>query len=121
MNNLELAKSLLVGEVTCVACKGETSLTSFFSGIKPIISWANSNIDLRGFAFADKVVGKAAALLMVYVGAKEVYGKVISEEGYNVLKKHGIKVSYDEIVSFIVNRSNNGECPMERAIKDINN
>ena len=46
---------------------GDTILRSEARGIAPLLGWIEADkLALRGAAIADKVVGKAAAMLMVY-------------------------------------------------------
>ena len=75
--------------------------------------------DLRGFCAADKVVGKAAAMLYCLIGVSEVYARIISEPALAVLKAEGIGVFYDQIVPAIRNRTGTGFCPMEAAVWDL--
>lgn len=64
-------------------------------------------------AVADKVVGKAAAALMVLGGVREVYTDIISEPALAVLHKANIRVECVQIVSRIWNRNRTGWCPLE--------
>lgn len=68
---------------------------------------------LHGASVADKVVGKAAAALMVLAGVKEIYADVISQPAIDLLKANGIKAEYGQIVPHIINRSGTGLCPLE--------
>lgn len=65
---------------------------------------------------ADKVVGKAAALMAILGGAKAVYGQVLSESAENILKKYKIAYAYDQKVPYIENRTKTGQCPLEEAV-----
>ena len=118
MTDLEQAKSLLA-EHTCVLCRGETVYASKKTGIAPMLEWVAADNDLRGFSAADKIVGKAAALLFILAGVKEVYGEVVSEAGLSVLTAHHIPCSYGTRVSYIINRKGDGMCPMEETVQTI--
>ena len=112
------AQELLIAKNhTCVLCKEDQVLTDDRRGVKPLLELLNQ--DLRGFCAADKVVGKAAALLYRLLGIVEIYANVISEPAVAVLKNGGISVYYGEIVPAIRNRTNTGFCPMETAVWDI--
>jgi hypothetical protein len=52
---------------------------------------------------------------MVLGGVKEVYGKVMSKPGYDLLIRHDIGVDYGELVDNISNKSNTGLCPIEQS------
>ena len=75
------------------------------------------NANLVGYAVADKIVGKAAAMLLVKLGVSAVYGEVASVGGVEFCA-HGVEVSYGSLVPYIVNRDKTGCCPMEQAVKD---
>ena len=60
---------------------------------------------LKGATVADKVVGKAAAALMIKGGVASVYTNMISEPAAGLLAGSAIKVSYGQIVHHIENRS----------------
>ena len=74
---------------------------------------------LKGASVADKVIGKAAALLMALGEIKEVYTLIISEPALQVFENHKIKYFYDKKVDRIVNRTGDGLCPMESLCLDI--
>ena len=69
----------------------------------------------------DKVIGKAAALLMVFAGVKEVFTPTISSPAVEVFKNHDIKITFDSEVDRIINRKGDGLCPMETLCLDIDN
>ncbi len=98
-------------------------------GISDLLNLLTQSPDmLLDTTVADKVVGKAAAALMILGGVKVVYADTISELALQLFanearkaKKEGrqpIKVAYDKKVEYIVNRTNTGWCPMETACKD---
>lgn len=119
MNNLVKAKSLLVGDKTCALVKENLVYTSTKKGISPMLDFINQGVNLNGFSVADRIVGKAAAMLFCYAGIEEVHAVVLSQSGLNFLTSKGIKVTYDKLVDNIINRTNTGLCPMEQTVKDI--
>ncbi len=68
---------------------------------------------LNGASVADKVVGKAAASMMVLAKVKEVYAEVISLPALDLLRSNGISVIYEKVVPHIINRTGTGLCPLE--------
>lgn len=106
-------------QYTCVLCKGGAMYKSTERGVKPLLDWLNSGMEMKGFSAADKVVGKAAALLYVLLGVKEVYAHVMSESAIDILEKNSIHVQYDISAEHIINRAGTGFCPMEKAVWDI--
>ena len=109
---------LIVGNYTCVLCKGNEIFTSNHRGVKPLLDFLNSNNDFSSFSAADKVVGKATAFLYCLLGIKVLYAQVLSIPAKEVLKTWGIQVSYDALVPGIRNRENTGPCPMEYATRE---
>ena len=100
----------------CVLRKGEMRYISTERGVKPLLSWIDEGLDLSGYAAADQVVGKAAALLYVLMGVKEIYTRVLSEQAARVFEKYGISAEAGEKVPYIINRAGTGRCPMESAV-----
>lgn len=117
---LDRAKKILaVGNFSCVACKGETVFISEEHGIGSLLSWIDGKDDLAGAAVADKVIGKAAALLLVLLDVSQAHTPVLSERAFDVLKRHHIAVTYGKVVPYIKNRTGDGICPMEETVWDI--
>ena len=116
----ERAWALLQEEgFTCVLCGGDRVFTSRLRGVKPLLTWLDEGLDVKGFSAADKVVGKGAAFLYVLLGVKEVYAQVMSRPAKAVLEAHGIPNGCEEEVAAIRNRTNTGFCPMETAVWNI--
>ena len=118
MNDLEKAKSILEsGGYTCVLCKGETVHTSNHRGVRPLLELLETNV--AGYCAADKVVGKATALLYCLLNVKAVHAQVISQAALQVLQNSPIHVTWDSTVEYIKNRAGDGRCPMEQATEGI--
>lgn len=114
------AKELLLAEgFTCVLCRGDEVHTSTLRGVKPLVQWVESTLDLHGFSAADKVVGKATAYLYVLLGVRALYAHVISVSALAVLEEQGIGVAYGTLVEHIINRAGDGICPFEAAVMGI--
>ena len=87
-------------------------------GIKPLLIQIKKK-GLKDAIVVDKLVGKAAALLMVYGGVKQVHTNIIAKDAMIVFEKYNIKYSANEIVEYIQNRTKDGLCPMEEKVKNI--
>ena len=117
---MEQARQILTtGGFTCVLRKEETTYTATERGVKPLVRWLTEGIDARGFTAADKVVGRATAYLYVLLGVREVWAAVMSEAAAEVLTRHGIAASQDQLVKNIINRTGTGICPFEEAVLEI--
>jgi hypothetical protein len=120
MSNLEEAKKLRDNEgFTCALCKDGVSYTSTERGVLPLLMWIDEGLNLRGFSAADKIVGKAAAMLFALLGISEVHASIMSEAGCRELNRQGINGSCYVLVKKIVNRQETGQCPMEEAVREI--
>lgn len=116
----ERLKALLAEEnLTCVLSDGSRLIKSRERGVKPLIGFIESGKSFKGFTAADKVVGKAAALLYALMGVSSLYASVISEGALTVCKSFGISVEYGTLTQNIINRRGDGFCPMEQAVADI--
>ena len=114
--DLETAKKLLEGSsYTCVLCREDRVLTAQQRGVRPLLEWLDSGTAADGFSAADKVVGRAAAMLYCLLHVRAVYARILSRGALEVLSGHGIDVQYDTLVPFIENRDKTGLCPMEEA------
>ena len=69
---------------------------------------------LNGATVVDKIVGRAAALLMALGKVKNVYTPLASETAKGVLMAEGIELSAKKVIPYIVNRDQTGMCPMEK-------
>lgn len=118
MSNVERAKSILSAQknCTCVFCKGERFYTSTYRGIYALVQFLSQDVDLTNFSVADKVIGKAAALLLVIAGVKEVYAQVMSEPALYTLSYYGILCTYTQIVPEILDYERKEICPLEAII-----
>lgn len=68
---------------------------------------------LRGAFVADKVVGKAAAALLILGGVRGIYAGVASEPAAALLRACGVPAECGRIVPHIINRAGTGPCPLE--------
>ncbi len=122
MNDLEIAKTLLCKKrLTLVIVKnGKTLFETEFhriSGFLNAIEQQDRN--LHDASVADRVVGKAVALLCVYAKVKEVYAETLSIEGKYVLQQRGISVESKELVNTILDDRRQDLCPFEKEAGDI--
>lgn len=120
MDSLQSAINLIKEETaTCVVMKDNKIIKTLTGqGIAPVIELYEQNA-FKGTCVADKIIGKAAAMIMVLGGVEEVYGKVMSRAGKEFLKSRGVKVSYGQCIDVISNRTGDGICPMERTVMNI--
>ncbi len=116
----EAKKILKEKNATCVWLKNEQSYIRFEKGIAPTLLLVDDGIDLSGFSVCDAVVGKAAAMLFSFVGAKAVHAVLISEPAIEFLESRKIEFSYETKCKNIINRTKTDICPLEKATLGIN-
>ena len=124
MENLEIAKTtLLENDYSIVLVKeNEIVNTSRKNGLLPILDLYNNDKSiLENAIVADKVIGKAAALILKEANIKELYAELISENAIELLDKTNIKYRYNKKVREIRNRDNTDICPMEELALESNN
>ncbi|MDO8601258.1 MAG: DUF1893 domain-containing protein [bacterium] len=89
------------------------------SGVRGLLDFinkhGNSHSDLVIF---DKIVGRGAALLAIYLKAKIVYGELGSKLAARALRKYKIEFHLRQICANILNRDKSGLCPIERLSLD---
>ena len=61
----------------------------------------NNPINVELVEVHDKVIGKAAAMLFLYLGVANIYGEVMSELAVQVLRNAGVPYSYGKLVERI--------------------
>lgn len=114
MKETEKAKNLLDGK------KG--IYTSEKRGVAPIIEKIDTDPDFfKDASAADRVIGKAAAMLLEKYGVSEIYAKVTSKYAVAYLNDKKTVLTYDIKVNHIINRSGADMCPMEKAVLNVNN
>ena len=119
-NDLKNAKNILdSGEYTCVLCKDDDIVLGKEKGVRPLVELIEDEKEYNGFSAADKIVGKAAAHLYILLKVSSVYAVVMSMEAEKLLSQHNIETSYDILTDSIINRKGNDICPMEKAVKGI--
>ena len=62
----------------------------------------------------DKIVGNAAALLVVKAGCQELFSPFASQLAIETLDKYGVKYHLGEVVAYIQRADRDEMCPMEK-------
>lgn len=74
---------------------------------------------LKGTVMVDKIVGRAAALLILYADASESYAKVITTGARDLFKEHDLVYDYEVETEHIKTRDGVIYCPFERMVQGI--
>ena len=73
---------------------------------------------LKGAVVADKIIGKAAAAIMIYAGVKAVYTNIVCTPAREMFEEAGVVISAKEEVPMILNRDRSGQCPIDSRLND---
>ena len=117
----EEAVKLISNEGTsCVVLQnGVIVHTADGRGVSPLLRLYENNPALfKGAVVVDRIIGKAAAMILVLGGVSGVYGDTMSRSAENYLKARGIETGFNRCVDVISNREKNGICPIERSVLD---
>ena len=116
LNRLEKSGANLI-----VFRDGDVVFSSTSRGIFPLIEVIDtlSREGLRGVVTADRIVGKAAALLNVYLGAVEIHAMVMSDGAKALLKDHGVRFSFREETDVVKAKDGVVYCLFERLVWDV--
>lgn len=74
---------------------------------------------LNGAVVADKIIGKAAAVLMATGGVREVHTNIICTPAKQLFEQQGILVFATEEVPMILNRDRSSMCPIDTQIAEV--
>ena len=100
---------------------GELVFSSAQEGLSPLVR-AIEEVGLerlRGCVVADRVIGRAAALLICLMGAREAHALVMSKGALRALEEHGIIARARELVEHITAPDGKSPCPFERLVEDV--
>ncbi len=122
MTDLEIAKTELYEEnLTLAIVKNGRLLystkNSKISGFLEAID--KLGVQLEGASLADRVAGRAVALLSAYVKIREVYASVVSRRALSVFKQYKIITSWNELVDNVLDEKKSGVCPFEKAAAEL--
>ena len=112
----DIIQILHEGQFSCVIKKNDAEIFTFNQrGIKDLydLSLRIPKI-LHNAMVADKVIGKAAAALLIIGGVKAVYADVISTSALTLLLNFGIEVQYLNKTFAVLNRDKTNLCPVEK-------
>jgi len=120
MQDLEIAKSRLNEEnlTLSIVKNAEIIFESDSHGVSSLLEAIEK---LEGASVADRVVGKAIALLCVYAKVKAVYASTLSEKAKATLKKYKVYHEWKNLVKKILSVDKTETCPFEKLAMEISN
>ncbi len=106
---------LFTEQCSCVVANGDAMKIFRQRGVKDLYRLLSDDSSfLRGAFVADKVVGKAAASLMIAGGVAGVYAATISVPALSLFSRYGLDVESGAVVPHIANRTGSDWCPLEK-------
>ena len=117
MLDLDLAKTVLKERnlSLVIAKRSRLLFESRSSGISGLLQAVGDlKENLHDSSVADRVVGRAAALVLAQSGVKGVYAATLSKEGLRVLEENDIYIEHDNLVPKILDKEGKSICPFER-------
>ena len=88
-------------------------------GVQDLLTLIESQPErLKGAVVADKLIGKAAAALMIVGGVKEVHTNLICTPARELFEQAGVQIVASEEVPQILNRDHSGQCPIDSRLND---
>lgn len=122
-SGFEKAKNMIKeNKIGCALIKDEKIIaTENGNGVNPLLKLYETKTDeMVDTTLVDKVIGRAAAMIAINGKVRNVYGELMSEEAVKLLKSHHIPASYGKLVPKILNKNQDGLCPLEKSIENIN-
>ena len=114
----EMRSRLADGATLVVAKNGVIGVLENERGLKPLLKAYDAG-SLNGAVAVDKVVGRAAAAVYALARAKKVVTPLAAEGAAAICAKAGVELAADKTVPEIRNRKNDGECPLEAAVRGL--
>ena len=114
------AKERLAAENhTLVVCRDDAVHCFNRRGVADLYALLHDRPELlRGASVADRVVGRAAAALMIAGGVRALHTGVVSRLALDLFARSSVEVYYDVVVEHVINRTQTDWCPLERRCAD---
>lgn len=106
---------------SCVIIKdGGIVHTADGRGVAPLLAvYEKGREKLKAGCVVDRIIGKAAAMILVLGGVKSVYGEIMSSAARAYLEARDIPCQYGLCVNAITGRTGTGICPIESSVLSI--
>jgi len=118
--DLEEARRLLRDDRVALAVvkNGQVLAVRHGTGLAPLYRTVKELGErLQGARVADRVVGRAAALLLLYAGVAAAFGELMSQSAHALLTEKGFPHAWGKLVPSI-STPNGAPCPMEALVAD---
>ena len=104
----------------CIVKGGKILFESRSRGVASFLTAAQElKENLEGSCVADKVVGKAVALLCVHFKIAAVYADILSRPAKAIFEKWSLYFEYSHLVENVLNAERTSLCPFEQLVKNV--
>ncbi len=111
----EIIEILEKGNYSCVIKNNDQIKTYTQRGVADLFDlYQNDRNFLEGALVADKIIGKAAAAIMIAGNVSSVYTKTISKKALELFNMHNIDINFEKEIPVVINRDKTDWCPMEK-------
>ena len=115
----EIINTLHSGRYSCVIKSAGEVYTFSRPGVADLYDLVKNKPGFLDEALiADKVVGKAAAALMIIGKVQGLHADIISAPALSLLQDAGVETTFTKVVPIIRNRTNTDSCPLEKICCD---
>ncbi len=124
MQDLEIAKKRLgeKGLTLGIVNKGSILFETRDHGISGFLNAIEElQTKLTGASIADRIAGKAVALLCIHCKIQAVYATTLSSAAKALFDEKCIYVEWNDLVETILNVSKSAICQFEKAVADVSN
>jgi len=103
-----------------IAKNGEVLFETEAHGISGLLKAIKQLQDIiTGSSVADRIVGRAAALLLVYSDVVAVFAVTISDGGIEILKNNRVFHQFERRVPHILDSKKADACPFEKLVANF--
>jgi len=124
MQDLEIAKKRLDEEslTLSIVKDGKVVFETVSHGVSGFLEAIEKlGEGLEGASVADRIAGKAIALLCIYAKVKAVYAIILSKGAKTVFEKYAVYHEWNNLVENILDIDKAGICPFEKLATKISN
>jgi hypothetical protein len=120
--DLYIAKNHLVNNKMKIAIVSNSCVlhSSDQNGILFLKKLYFEGLDFSSASIADKVVGSAAAWIIILLQIKNIYADLISKRALFILSDNCNNLEFKNKTDFIFNKEKNDICPMEKKFISVN-
>jgi len=106
---------------SCVVIRDDEVIhTADGRGVAPLLAlYSGDKGKLEGSCVVDRIIGKAAAMILISAGVRSVYGDVMSLSAQTYLSARGKPYRYGQSVERILAQNGVDLCPIESSVLAI--